>query len=391
MRKSRSGSLLNFASVALLLALAVTSLVAPAHIVAQSVWNPKSAAWNVFSTANDQGSVGLQEYTENVQYHLDRMGCYEDRVGNIDHRWGSESRKALEQFTAKAGNALPTAARKSASTYSASAFLTFLETQSDGYCAGGQGKPGLPRSGTCNRGGVGRNYLSSRAGEIEGVSRLTPTLEAFNAAFDRIFPPGQVDLTKGWDKGTTDRLNDVAGNRVTHGTAKKALQEAVHQLAALSFAYGVQNNAACNACYQINDWIYLRNIAQASSGQLIHTEETSDGKKAFARFGVAAITEKMMPDVSRFIRIHRGASSNLDLHLKYLEQGLPEGMDRRRVSDRLLELNKARDQALRDIILRLLDISRDKSKSEARADNRMMRVVETSYRCEGFDGSTVDQ
>ena len=383
MRSRHFFSSLHLAAVAAALALGVTLLTTSQRILAQTAWNAKNATWNVFSKT-DTEPVGLQDYTENVQYHLDRMLCYDDTVDNIDHVWGSESREAFDRLIAKSGTPA-SAIRRSAET-----FLAWMVKLPDGYCGGNA----RTSARICRRSDVGRNYLAGKAGQISGASSLTPTLNEFNDAFDTVFTPGQVDITAGWDPALKlkERLEEAAGNRVTHATAKKALQEAAHQLAQLSFAYGIQASTSCNLCYIVNDWLYLRNIAQSTGRQLMTTYEHPNGDKEYFRVAVAPITEVMIKDISPYIRIHRGASANVDLHFTYLEpNGLPQGMDKDSVNARVPVLIAARDLAMLDIVKKLRDMAVDPAKTTISSTNRLMRTLNPGLRCPGFDGSSVDQ
>lgn len=358
-----------------------------ATVGSAQVWNPKTAAWNIFSQGNASDPIQLQSYTSAVQEHLNRMHCYNDDVDNIDALWGTESRQAFERLRKRVGGNFPQSARASAEQ-----FLVYLQGLPDRHCGAASVRRSTER--VCRRSEVGRNFLTSRAKEIAGASALGPTLGAFNEAFNKIFPPGEVNPTAGWSQNDVARLDAVAGNRVTHASAKKALEAAAHQLAQLSFAYGMSSNRVCAVCYQVNDWIYLRNIAQSNGGVLMYMEDLEGGRKAFRRADVSTVTESMLTGLLPFIRIHRGASTNLELHLSHLEMAkLPDGMDRAALAKKVPLLIQERDAAMRQIIDKLRTSAGQPAAQgpAASTPDRPMRTLAGIYACEGFDGSSLDQ
>lgn len=388
MRSPEDNASLVWRAFGALLPLVAALLLLSGSAFGQGSWTARTAPWSTFAQGNDNEPAGLQTYTSSVQDQLNRLHCYADDVDNIDAVWGPESRQALDRLRKRIGSTFPfqTTGRGSAEN-----FLAYLQSAPDGQCGGGAARQ-RATDRVCRRSEVGRSYLTDKAGEAKEANALSATLDRFNEAFDRIFKPGDVDATKGWDNTTKDRLEIVAGNRVTHASAKSALEAAAHQLRQLSFAYGLSKFPACGVCYQINDWIYLRNMAQSSGGQLMFVESRQADRKAFIRADVSRITEKMLAEVAPFIRIHRGASANLELHFGYLEpNGLPQGMDRTAVAGRIPALIAARDEAMRDIVFRLRDSKNSTPSADATQANRLMRQVASIYRCVGFDGGSLDQ
>ena len=178
---------------------------------------------------------------------------------------------------------------------------------------------------------------------------------------------------------------------------KKALQDAFSNFSKLIFAHGiVKYKTDCQVCYAINDWIYLRNIAQANGGYLVgKVEAITDSKAAdgpvvgVGRALVESITMTMLSSIQSSIKTYRSITANLNQQLDNLP--LSPTKD---IADKIRVLGDARDQEMGLMVAALLSASqKDRLADETNKSNKnsLMSTLYRSYSCSGFDGSSVDQ
>ena len=253
----------------------------------------------------------------------------------------------------------------------------------------------LSSGGTCNKEAVGADFLNSRAPQVISVARLRQQIDLVINNFDQIFREGEVDFTAGFDDKALERLEKYGKPGVTNETTLRALKEASHQFSRLSFAYGVKTKKDCEVCYRINDWIYLRNIAQANGGYLIGKQPAP--AVSFVTFPVDGLTEKMMSYIELNLKIYRAITAKMQELIATAKPISDKpvsdkvGADKTGGVDQQVEVNKFREFEMLTIVTGLASIQNDKDYAWNPRTNPYMRAVAGLYQCIGFDGSSVDQ
>jgi hypothetical protein len=339
--------------------------------------------------------------TSRLQNFLYNNQCYGNlqSSGVIDSRFGDDSRRALWVFLDTLFARYPEA--KVANITTAARVFQILELNqvkdaAGRFCEGSQfraeyfsdrnkhsdGSPDVgsgPDDRRCSRNEVARTYLAAKRPEY---ARLIQYLDLVINNYSAIFPDEKVDYTYGMNPAGIKKLKDFGKPGVTHAGTREALKAARDNYERLSFAQGINVKVACTVCYSINDYIFLRNIAQANGGYLIAKATKLTPPQ---RVEVARVTEVMLAVILKNVKIYRSIVARYNVVFEKIAALKPPNTPSDELLKELEGLEEARDAEMVLIVAGL------RSKENDSSGSPLMRTQLQNYVCEGFTGEAVDQ
>lgn len=325
----------------------------------------------------DNSNSVKYQYTYEMQSQLKRIGCF---GGTVNGLWGPNSSRALINLVAALQSSNVPGWSLDA-LKSAPALTAVVARIPEGIC-GESGVRQQTQSKSCSVNDVAKDYFAGLPPSLGTATRLSQPLEFVISRFDSVFSDADLDSFVGMTPEARKRITQFDQKGITRESTAKALQDAWYQFAKLAFLYGIRNKEECKICYKINEWRFLRNIAQSNAGYLVAKDNKTG---AYFRFPVDAITEKLFDDIRDNIKILRSYANSITQAIATLPN--KSQAEAGEIQERIQKINDARDLEM-VLVVKWLAQAID---SERRVDARLMKDLALTYRCDGFDGSALDQ